>query len=518
MVKVYLEHCEKIKFNKTALSLRSIEFVNDKSTAQIRIENTSNQSVHLWQSDAKKPISIHSSRIEFFLNALDKQSYLNSQEVSQKKKLIRANKKEIKRFNTTVKKHLSEDEWEAQRFFQNIASLDHLNQLAVELRKFRFFSNYNSVRVLTLIKGHSFASSAEVRKKNIIDQKKISAFIFQRYFLEIKKSKTAYFTYSKKIASDLKIIGDYIAKTMQLKNEQFIFVLSNEDLFPPANKHIAFFNQLIDRLESPLSFVCSKIRQAKDVEVKNRILQSIQSTTLINFNKGADNGYRNTSNAFHYQRVQLIGELFNTVRHELSNPLCGMEMFIQLLKPVVSRETKPLAEQIEERIKHCKDIIQTFNNIYSNETHLARFPLKLAINQALTLIKSESKLAKLKVLYLGDEKIELVSNQNYIIHILFNLLINALQVPRPIVTKNKVVQLTIETNNKEVSIEVKDNGIGINKTIKENIFDSFYTTKTKGTGLGLAISKTLSERIGAKLILGPTDYSGTSFFLILSIQ
>jgi signal transduction histidine kinase len=58
-------------------------------------------------------------------------------------------------------------------------------------------------------------------------------------------------------------------------------------------------------------------------------------------------------------------------------------------------------------------------------------------------------------------------------------------------------------------VEVADNGIGIAKTIRERLFESFFTTKgeEQGTGLGLAVSREIARTSGAisrcSMIPGP---------------
>ena len=49
--------------------------------------------------------------------------------------------------------------------------------------------------------------------------------------------------------------------------------------------------------------------------------------------------------------------------------------------------------------------------------------------------------------------------------------------------------LKVSTKNLEkiVEIRIRDNGDGIPKSIREKLFNPFFTTKSAGTGLGLAI-------------------------------
>jgi signal transduction histidine kinase len=62
-------------------------------------------------------------------------------------------------------------------------------------------------------------------------------------------------------------------------------------------------------------------------------------------------------------------------------------------------------------------------------------------------------------------------------------------------------------------ISVRDNGPGFTPEQRPNVFDAFYTTKTKGTGLGLAICRRIVEAHGGKIVLGEVPGRGAEFVL-----
>jgi signal transduction histidine kinase len=61
-----------------------------------------------------------------------------------------------------------------------------------------------------------------------------------------------------------------------------------------------------------------------------------------------------------------------------------------------------------------------------------------------------------------------------------------------------------------VVVAVEDSGAGIDPEKMNQIFDSFYTTKSSGMGMGLSISRSILEAHGGRLWATARD-KGTIF-------
>lgn len=81
-----------------------------------------------------------------------------------------------------------------------------------------------------------------------------------------------------------------------------------------------------------------------------------------------------------------------------------------------------------------------------------------------------------------------------------------------------VVKVTTRADNQNLEIEVSDNGMGISETIKEKIFQPFFTTKPtgQGTGLGLSLSyEIVTKGHGGELRVNSTEGEGAAFIIQL---
>lgn len=79
--------------------------------------------------------------------------------------------------------------------------------------------------------------------------------------------------------------------------------------------------------------------------------------------------------------------------------------------------------------------------------------------------------------------------------------------------------VTVSTKKLEgkIEISVKDNGHGIPDSIREKIFQPFFTTKPtgQGTGLGLSLSYDIVKAHQGELKVQTQENKGTEFYIIL---
>jgi len=82
------------------------------------------------------------------------------------------------------------------------------------------------------------------------------------------------------------------------------------------------------------------------------------------------------------------------------------------------------------------------------------------------------------------------------------------------------VTVSTKKDNDKVIISIKDNGTGIPSTIKDKIFQPFFTTKPTGSGTGLGLSLSydiVTKGHGGELKVETTDGGGSEFVILLSL-
>jgi signal transduction histidine kinase len=94
------------------------------------------------------------------------------------------------------------------------------------------------------------------------------------------------------------------------------------------------------------------------------------------------------------------------------------------------------------------------------------------------------------------ESIEILSLENELIQVLMNILVNAKDALRHMVSAEKYIFIDVFQKENQIIIQIKDNAEGIDETIIDKIFEPYFTTKHQfnGTGIGLYMSKLLVEK------------------------
>ncbi|MBS1574458.1 MAG: tetratricopeptide repeat protein [Bacteroidetes bacterium] len=249
------------------------------------------------------------------------------------------------------------------------------------------------------------------------------------------------------------------------------------------------------------------------------------------------------------EKMASLGELTAGIAHEIQNPLNFVNNFSEvnneLIKELKSEvikgnldEVSALADDIEsnsEKINHhgkradaiVKGMLQHSRTSSAvkeptNINTLADEYLRLSYHGLRARDKSFNATTKTNF----DNsigKIDLIPQE--IGRVLINLYNNAFYAVSEKQKQNirgydPVVTVSTKKINDTIEIKVEDNGNGIPGSIKEKIFQPFFTTKPtgQGTGLGLSLSYDIVKTHGGELKVETKEGEGTTFIIQLPIS
>ena len=345
--------------------------------------------------------------------------------------------------------------------------------------------------------------------------------------------------------------GSFLAKEVMSKKYSLVAVVSRHDFLSYSKDEVELFETCIDLLQPHFERLIdqefsdkriSELRVClKDFPLPLRIRDGVSGTSFMNdlytselqekdifFNKkvqgpftldlyDSDELRHYAFDLFHFQRISLLGELLNTLRHELSNPLFGLKLGSQLFGTMeVEADSKEIMKEIEKNINRCQIIIENFSNLYQVQTETKPVSLKKILDESIVLSKSEIREVRKNIEFKDDtQELQLDVPLIFVVQIIFNLIVNAAQAMKNMTTPREL-NLSVSSSDGQIFIDVFDNGPGIPEDKLSQLFKPFFTTKSQGTGLGLVLSRNLAVKMGGNLeYLVNNNHKGAHFRLTL---
>jgi nitrogen-specific signal transduction histidine kinase len=208
------------------------------------------------------------------------------------------------------------------------------------------------------------------------------------------------------------------------------------------------------------------------------------------------------------------------IAHELRTPLAGIKSALyglenclpiiiqgyklavenRLIDPEINDQhldaLQEVVSNMEKKVNHCNIVIDMLlTNLAHHKISSLDFKtcsIKNCINEALekyTFRSGQRELINVKI----ENDFNFFGNEVLIVHIIFNLLKNALYFIHK-AGKGNIHIWTEPGENGDHCLHFKDTGLGISEKSLSHIFDQFFTENTHhGAGIGLAFSRMVME-------------------------
>jgi C4-dicarboxylate-specific signal transduction histidine kinase len=200
-------------------------------------------------------------------------------------------------------------------------------------------------------------------------------------------------------------------------------------------------------------------------------------------------------------KMATMGEMLAMIAHQWRQPLAT----INAIAATVSLETQLQRNNPEKVITQLQKIQETshflsrtindFRNFFRPDKDREAIQLSVLMERSLEVMSSPFQKHQVQFIRETQELPALLTHPNELQQVLLNLLKNALDVlvEREIPTKQIVFRLFSE--HEQQVLELEDNAGGIPEDVLPQIFEPYFSTKSKlnGTGLGLYMSKMIIE-------------------------
>lgn len=430
----------------------------------------------------------------------------------------------------------------------NFISSNNIHEFMQSILNVKSLKSFSRISLLVHEKGQINSLNYEYTRMSSYNKTKFSVDLFSDLFNSIKKSKDRSFGEINLKGTPFDILGTFLAHEFSFKFHSVIIIISRDDFLPQAKADKESFLAVVDLLKIYLESLVETLHEDSQLisiqalfkkalykfqyyREDNLMYTNSDSFLLrpkrFNISSGEyilidiDNSkLLDHADIFHQERVNLLGDLFNTLKHELSNPLFGLQLSSELLLlEDVDKEQLEFIQQINLSIKKSQELIENFKDLYSAELIYKDVNVLDLIKEVMTLTKSRSR--NLNLIFQNDDdklnldNIILNTNSTWLAQIFFNFIINTSEACEQ--QSNAQLKISFSLKGKRICINFKDNGPGITQELVNQIFKPFYTTKDKGTGLGLSICKSLSSKLGGDLKYIETS-KGASFDLLLPYE
>lgn len=228
------------------------------------------------------------------------------------------------------------------------------------------------------------------------------------------------------------------------------------------------------------------------------------------------------------RKLESIGIMAGGIGHDFNNILSAIMGNISLAKRLLDQD-HPLQEMLgsaEEASNRAKDLTAKLLLFTRRE---GRSVGKIWLQELFAEYKFEQMLGEKTTLELHfqDGLAAVKIMPDHLKAIIQNLLVNAdssTEGGGRIIVSGENTEISGDevpglSEGKYIKIEVADNGSGIDTDILENIFDPYFTTKTRGSswgsGLGLAIVHSIVKKNHGAISVRSDKQEGTVFTLLL---
>ncbi len=231
----------------------------------------------------------------------------------------------------------------------------------------------------------------------------------------------------------------------------------------------------------------------------------------------------------HIGRLSTMGEMASGLAHELNQPLTAIALQADALanysKPVIKEDSEKLIQSLKfiaEQAHRAGNLIRRmrqFVKIVGPKRSTITF--NEIVDEVIPLLKMDLREAGIVLAVDIDGSLpQVFGDKIQLQQVLLNLVRNAIEAMRDTQIDQRRLNIKARPTDGMIEVAVRDTGCGIpaDKLDRiEDLFGTFYTTKSEGMGIGLGISRSIVESHGGHLRAKPNPDRGATFTFTLPI-
>jgi signal transduction histidine kinase len=228
----------------------------------------------------------------------------------------------------------------------------------------------------------------------------------------------------------------------------------------------------------------------------------------------------------HLVRVHTAGEMSVALAHEITQPLGAIENYALAARRRAGEGVPDMARVIELLDKvigqatRAGDVVMRMRGMAQrHELDPKPLDVERAVAECIGMVRMDCEMRDIRVRSRCEVGLPVVVvDEIHLQQVLLNLLRNAMEAIALPAAGAREIEVTMGMNERgEIHVQVADRGTGIADGDLEQIFESFYSTKSSGLGVGLAICRKLIEAHAGQLWASHNPGGGAIFHFTLPV-
>jgi two-component system, LuxR family, sensor kinase FixL len=229
----------------------------------------------------------------------------------------------------------------------------------------------------------------------------------------------------------------------------------------------------------------------------------------------------------HLARVTALGELSNSLAHELTHPLTAILSNAQAAQRFLAAddvdldEVREILNDIVTQDQRAGEVIHGLRLLLKKgelQEHSDGVDLNEVIRDVVNLMRSDLINRNVTVdTDLAQNLPAITGDRVQLQQVLLNLALNGCEAMGDYNSSERRLLIASQWENGAVRVSVSDSGSGIPGEKMEQVFERFFTTKKEGMGLGLSVCRTIIDAHRGKIWATNNAGCGATFHLSLPI-
>ena len=257
-------------------------------------------------------------------------------------------------------------------------------------------------------------------------------------------------------------------------------------------------------------------------EVSLGLLEMKEKKYAILFSRDITQRKREEEELQRAHHLAVVGEMAAGLAHEIKNPLAGIKVSLEVLADELdlSEEDADLFVRVINETTRVEKLLKgLLNYARPPKLHIESFDLNQLLDNSIKNLFPPGKSSGYENIGFARDYQEalpaLQADSAQLQQVILNILLNALEA----MPEGGTIGIgTALEDTGQVRIWIRDQGKGLTEESCKEIFQPFYTTKTKGTGLGLAICKRIIEQHHGTIQALPGPERGAEFHIVLPLE